>query len=312
MNQIIYTQNKKSSKQDLRNIVIFFAVSIIIFGIALITQGSYAMSVSISKQKEIEQKIKEEQQGTDIQIQRVGDSVTIIIENEKPIYTVAYNWNSESPKTLDAEAKTEFKTTIDLPVGTNTLNIAITDVNQKTLKYQKEYYVEGTGKPTIELSVTNKNQIKMTAKDTLGLQALVYSWNNGEETTIEPSAEDNTKIETLVDIPIGQNTLKVTAVNNDNRDTIKTLDIKGVKKPVVTLLKQADGLYIKVEDEEGIKEINYTLNGRKYTINSSYFGTNNKVVEYTQPLAEGQNYIILEAYNESGIVTEYKGRCEYP
>lgn len=308
MNQIIYTENKKSGSVEIRNVVIFFIIAMIIFGISFIAQGSYAMVTAAKQNKQLQ----EQEKGPDIQIQRNETSIILVAENEKPIYTVAYNWNGQNEKTLDAQAKTKFQTEIDLPVGTNILNITITDVNQKSHKYQKEYYVEGTGKPSIELAVTNKNQIRMTAKDILGLQSIIYRWNNQDPVTVQASAEDSTTIETIVDIPIGQNTLNVTAINNNNIETTKTLDIKGVKKPTITLLKQSDGLYIKVEDEEGIKEINYTLNGNKYTINSTYFGTNNKVVEYTQPLAEGENYIILEAYNVSGIVEEYKGRCEYP
>ena len=312
MNQIIYTQKKKSSRDELRNVLTFFAVAIIIFGIVLTAQGGYVTAQNISKQIKIEQQRKEEAKGPNIEIQKQEESITIIIENDKPIYTVAYNWNGSNEKTIDAQAKTKFQTTVDLPIGTNILNIIVTDVNHKVYRYEKEYYVEGTGKPTVELSVTNKNQIKMKAKDIFGLQAIEYSWNNGEIVTVKPNEEDNTTIETTVDIPLGQNTLNVIATNINGFQTSKTLDIKGIKKPEVTLLKETGGLYIKVEDAEGVKEINYTLNGKKYTINSAYFGTNNKVVEYTQPLADGENYIILEAYNTSGIVTEVKGKCQYP
>lgn len=312
MNQIIYTQKKKSSRDELRNVLTFFAIAIIIFGIALTAQGGYVTAQNISKQIQLEEKRKEEAKGPNIEIQKQEETITIIVENTKPIYTVAYNWNGSNEKTIDAQAKTKFQATIDLPLGTNILNIIVTDVNQKVYRYEKEYYVEGTGKPIVELAVTNKNQIKMKAKDMLGLQTIEYSWNNGEIVTVRPNEEENTIIETIVDIPLGQNTLNVVATNNSGLQTSKTIDIKGIKKPEVTLLKEANGLSIKVEDAEGIKEINYTLNGKKYTINSAYFGTNNKVVEYTQPLADGENYIILEAYNTSGIVTEVKGKCQYP
>lgn len=306
MNQILYTQNKKSANAEIRSVIIFFVVAMIIFGGAFVAQGSYAMIVAANNEN------AGNELAPSISIQRNDTEIIVTIESEKPIYTVAYNWNGRDEKTLDAEAKTKFQTTIDLPTGENILNIIVTDVNQKVNRYQKKYFVEGTGKPAIEILVTNTNQIKMTAKDTLGLQTMTYTWNNGEPVTIEASQEDNTIIETIVDIPLGQNTLEIVATNYDNIQTTKTIDIKGVKKPVVTLLKEADGLYIKVEDEAGIKQINYTLNGNQYTINSSYFGTNNKVVEYKQPLEQGQNYIILEAYNVNDIVTEYKGKCVYP
>ncbi len=306
MNQILYTQNKNKGNSEVRGIVIFFAVAIIIFGISFTAQGSYAL-ISNSKVEEDSQEI-----GPNIQVDRNDAQIKISLESQKPIYTVAYNWNGEDERTIDAGASTSFETNIDLPKGTNILNITVIDINQKSYQYQKEYYVETPDKPTIELFVTNQNQIRMTAEDAAGLTGLVYTWNNDQPITVQPSQEDNRKIEATVDIPIGQNTLNVSATNQNNKQTIKTIDIKGVKKPIITLLKEADGLYIKVEDELGIKEINYTLNGNRYTINSSYFGTDNKVVEYKQQLQSGENYIILDAINESGIVGEYKGKCVYP
>lgn len=308
MNQILYTQkNKKNgNKIQVKNVVIFFVIAIIIFGLAFIAQGTYAVITAKKQQQEEEKKIP------NITLQRNDEELEFIVENEKPIYTIAYNWNGGEETKIDAEATTKFQTTIDLPIGTNTLNITVTDVNQRQYNYQKEYVVEGVGKPEVELSVTNQNQIKIIAKDSYGLQSIIYTWNNGEEKIVKPTSDDDTLIEALIDIPLGQNTLNVVATNYSNLQTTKTLDVKGVRKPKVTITKEGNGLHIKVEDEQGIKEINYTLNGNRYTINSAYFGTKNKVVEYTQPLEQGENTIILEAYNINDEVTEYKGKCMYP
>ena len=96
MNQIIYTQKKKSSRDELRNVLTFFAVAIIIFGIVLTAQGGYVTAKNISKQIKIEQQRKEEAKGPNIEKQKQEESITIIIENDKPIYTVAYNWNGSN------------------------------------------------------------------------------------------------------------------------------------------------------------------------------------------------------------------------
>ena len=200
--------------------------------------------------------------------------------------------------------------------NTNTRNHRIASRNQhlpynrsrhQETTYQKEYIVEGQGKPIVELSITSDNKIKVSANDETGLQYLTYSWNDEDETKVEPNPETTNIIEKIIEIPLGQNTLKVIAINNQQVETTKTIDVKGVKKPVITVEQRGSKLYIKAEDEEGMKIVNYTLNGKKYQLN---FGTT-KVIEYLQDLEVGENTIIIQAYNTNDAVTELKGKCVY-
>ena len=89
MNQILYTKkNKKNgNKIQVKNVVIFFVIAIIIFGLAFIAQGTYAVITAKKQQQEEEKKIP------NITLQRNDEELEFIVENEKPIYTIAYNWN---------------------------------------------------------------------------------------------------------------------------------------------------------------------------------------------------------------------------
>ena len=307
MNQILYTQkkqNKKGNKLEIKSVVLFFAIAIMIFGGGLTAQGVYAMV----KNKNVPQPtVKPEETKPNIDIQRQDNQIIVTISHNKPISQVVYDWNGEESKIIMANNKTQIQETIELPVGTNTFHITVVDINQQETTYQKEYIVEGQGKPIVELSITSDNKIKVSANDETGLQYLTYSWNDEDETKVEPNPETTNIIEKIIEIPLGQNTLKVIAINNHQVETTKTLDVKGVKKPVITVEQRGSKLYIKAEDEEGMKIVNYTLNGKKYQLN---FGTT-KVIEYLQDLEVGENTIIIQAYNTNDAVTELKGKCVY-
>ena len=50
MNQILYVEDKKKNKKsDIKSIVRFFAIAIIIFGMAFTSQGCYALYTNSSR-----------------------------------------------------------------------------------------------------------------------------------------------------------------------------------------------------------------------------------------------------------------------
>lgn len=306
MNQILYTQkSKKGNKLEIKGVIVFFAITVMLFGICLTAQGVYAMF--LNKNQEAQNPVEPEIFKPIIDIQRQENEIIVKITHNKPISQITYNWNEEENKTIIVNNKTEITETIELPIGNNILNLSVIDINGEKTEYQKEYIVEGQGKPIVELSITSDNKIKISANDTHGLQHLTYSWNDGEQTKIEPNPETLNIIEKIIEIPLGQNTLKVTATNDAQIQTTKTIDVKGIKKPILTVEQKGAKLYIRAEDEEGMKIVNYTLNGKKYQLN---FGTT-KVIEYLQDLEEGENTIIIQAYNINDAVTELKGKCVY-
>lgn len=303
MNQILQTENRKNKGPiEIGKIVKFFAIAIIIFAIILIGLGSYAI---FTQHNNKEDKPIVEDSEPQVNIERQKDDIVIEVTHTKPISKIVYYWNEETENTIEGNNRTTLSETISLPFGTNTLNLTVIDINGEETKFQKEYVVEGNGKPVIDLKLTTDNKIKITVQDASNLSYIIYSWNNDEGTKVEATGDNLTTIEQEVEIPLGQNTLKVQAVNTNNVATTKELEVKGVKKPVVTFKKEGDYLIIRAEDEVGMKIINYTLNGQKYQIN---YG-NKKVVEYKQKLEKGENNLELTAENQDGGITTKKVKC---
>lgn len=301
MNQILQTENKKSSGPiEINKIVKFFGIAILIFGIILIGLGLY----SYIKNNASEEKTKQEDLKPEVNITTQEEDILVQVTHNVAISQIIYKWNEEQEKVIEGENKTSLSETIDLPFGTNTLYLRVVDINGKETVFQKEYVVDGDGKPVIELVLTKDYKIKITVQDSVGLKYINYTWNNGEKTRVEANIENLTLIEETVEIPLGQNTLTVDAVNTSDVITTKELEVKGVKRPVVTFAKDGDYLIIRAEDEDAMKLVTYTLNGQKYQIN---FGEV-KVIEYRQPIPKGESTLELTAENKDGGITEKKAK----
>lgn len=304
MNQILYVENKKRNQPaNIKTVVLFFSIAIIVLGVILVGQGSYAM---IIRHQEEQNKINSQEAKPQVNINKEEDDIVIEVKHDKAIDKIIYQWNNEEQKTILGNNKTNLKETISLPFGTNMLNVKVIDINGKEAEYQKEYVIDGDGKPVIELVLTKDNKIKITAKDTKSLKYIVYTWNNGQETKIEANPQDLKIIEKEVEIPLGQNTLKVEALNKDDIVTTKELDVKGVKSPKIDLAKEGENLVIKVQDDTGIERIDYTINGKPYRIDVS--SKNYTSLEYKQKMEPGESLFVVKAINKDGGEKEVSGK----
>jgi len=303
VNQILQTEIKKNNGPvEIGKVIKFFVVAIIIFALVLIGLGGYYL---ISNKNENTNQIENPQMSTKPSInitKQENNTILLEVTHSVAISKILYNWNGEEDSTIEGETSTSLSKEIDLPFGTNTLNLTVIDINGEETRYQKEYVVDGNGKPVIELKLTKDYKIKIIVQDSIGLQYINYSWNNDEPTKVEVNAETPNKIEKTVEIPIGQNTLKVEAVSQSEVVTAKELDVKRVKGPDLSFKKQGDSIIIKAEDEVGLKVIDYTLNGQKYQIN---YG-NKTVIEYKQQIEKGENHMEIRAENQDGGVTTKK------
>lgn len=306
MNQILQTENKKQGAPiDIKKIVIFFAIAIIIFGVVLICIGSYAMITGTKEPEQQGNNPQVENTVPQVDIERTEDNILINIKHTKPITSIKYHWNDETEQTIETNSSLEISEEIALPFGNNTLNLTVADSDGKESNYVKEYVSDGDGKPVIELLLTKENKIRIKVQDSQGLKYIRYTWNSGNYVTVKANIDNLKLIDETVEIPLGQNTLRVEAVNVDSMITTKELEVKGVKRPVVSLRLEGSDLAIKAEDQSGLKIITFTINGQKYQMNCQ----ERKLIEYKQPLEQGENMVELTAENIDGGITEVNGKC---
>lgn len=294
MNQILQTEIKKNKESiEITKIVKFFAITIGIFSVILIGLGSYYL---IKNNKEENDKKAQLAAVPNVDITQEEESISVKVQGTVAISKIEYNWNGEQTSTIEGNNSTSLEEIIELPIGTNILNLTVIDVNGKETKYQREYTLDSK-KPVIELTLTKDYKIKISVKDTTGLKHINYSWNEGEKTKVNVTKENPNLIEEIVEIPLGQNTLKVEAINKDEITSSKELEVKGIKRPTLSFRKDGDYLIIRAEDEGIIKIVEYTLNGQKYQLN---FKNKGPVLEYRQELQKGENHMEITAENMDG------------
>jgi len=305
MNQILFVENsKKGGALEVKTIVKIFSIIIIIFGIILIGQGSFAMfnNNTVNTTDTVPLVI----------VNQNGAVLDVRIKHDKIIDKIVYTWSGSGEVVLQGKGRTEIEEEIDIPKGTDTLTLKVTDISGKVVSYQEEYEltVKDITMPAIELIVEN-SKIKIVAKDETALDYIIYYWNDEDETKIEAREDSLKLIEAKISTLKGQNLLTIIAVDKAGNESIKEQTIKGAKKPVISLAVDGDELIIKVTDEEEIKKIEYDLNGVAYSTDPNNEGNSLgvKEVEFRQKLQAGQNIITITAYNIDDLTDEITGQA---
>lgn len=299
MNQILSIDNgnKDKGKKTKRNsqpiqidkILKFFSVAIIIFGVFLIGTGSYSMYreaqdlLAVVKPTIFVEETSEEQ-------------ITLKITHNKALSKISYNWNSEEEIEIPCNGKKSIEQVIDIPTGTNVLNVYASDINGQEIRYPQTFTRIGNINIDIE---ADGNNLKITAEGKDELSYMTYRWDDEEETKIDIN---DTKTEQKIEVKKGNHTLTVIVVDVNNKTETKTKEIQGVTKP--TLEVTTDGVenfVIKASDEQGLQKIEFIIYGEDNTERKRLVLDGRTELEYKYPLHEGENKIEVTAYNLSDV-----------
>ncbi len=310
MNQILFVQNKKGNNpEDTKKIVLFFALAIIVFGLILFGQGVYG-AYKNNENKTIKEK---EEKTTQISFSQTDSGELLItVESKTAISELIYNWNSDASQTISGNGQTSMQETITIPVGQNTLTVKTIDVNGNQTTKQDTFTLN-VDKPEIALSLVGNN-IKITVNSKVDLSYVTYKWNSDEEQKIDMlTYEDKTVFEKEIEIPVGTNTLLVTAVDIYENKSEKSQEIKGVTKPKSSPVIQGEYIFFVVTADENISQVDFTFNGKAYTIKKEVIESSGdpKRVTYRMKLEDGMNYLTIKTTTESGVIGEDVWKYEY-
>ena len=307
MNQILSTNMPNDGKRkgdkspkDIKTVIRFFVIILVIFAATLIGMGIYTMI------KNGESVVQETEKPV-ISLENKTDTTLLlkVMHNTGTISQVYYNWNDGEQVSINGNSGKYVEQGIKIPSGNNTLYISVVDGNGQETTYEKQYELESN----IKFEVSG-NKIKIIYEGDTTISYMTYRWDEEEEKTIE--INDKT-INQEIDALKGLHTLTVVVVDENNKTDTKIQRINGVSKPTLTIDSNEDNtkFVIHTSDEEELSKIEIILNNdteNKYVINLADYHL--KEFDYTLPidLQSGENTIEVTVYNVNEVTTVQNGR----
>lgn len=314
MNQILAVENKKKEKVktkkirtgrpiEIKGIVMLFAVIIMVFGLTLAGQGSYALYKDIDDRKP--------ENIPYVTIGRVNDKAIVQISSNIEISKLVYSWNNGEESAIPI-GSTNAREEITLLGYDSVLNLTIEDMNGKRVKFQKQYLLTGVDitKPVVEIETKDGNdKMKIVAKDETGIAYITYQWEDGEPVTVNADQQGQTEMIVQVPLTVGLKKIKIIAVDtNGNIEEIEREITTSTSRPKMTLRRNKQKISIEIEDKDGIKSIKANLNGEEYEITN----VNRKKVKVGYLyLREGNNTISVEVTNVNDYTEKATAELQY-
>ena len=312
MNQILSIENKKKQKTkkdrtgrpiEIKGIIMFFAVIIMVFGLTLAGQGSYALYKNMDDRKP--------ENIPYITIGRVNDKAIVQVNSNIEISKIVYSWNNGEESAIPI-GSTNAREEITLLGYDSVLNLTIEDINGKKVKYQKQYILTGVDitKPSIEIETKDgNNKMKIIARDETEISYMSYQWEDGEPVIINADQQGQTEITAEVPLVVGSKKIKIIAKDtNGNIEEIEKEIVTSTAKPKITLRRNKQKISIEVEDKDGIASITANLNGEEHKLTD----INRKKVKVGYLyLREGNNTISVEITNVNGYTEKATTELQY-
>lgn len=295
--------NGKLSNKTTKRI---FGIALIIFGLVMFVSGLIGTINYFSTPQEpaINYPL--------VSTMQTDNILTLNIKNDTVIEYVEYKWNEGRTQEILGSGQTEITRDITVPEGENILYLNIVDVNGEVAEMSKSFVgikIEDTTPPEINVVVVSSRlNIKAQSVSETKLSYLTYKWNNDEEIRIDATG-DQTSIETQIDVLNGTNTLTIVAVNEKGISQTQVNEYKGIKKPVITVIKDETGDYllVTITHDSGIKSADVKLNERNIVLTPDHFGADKKQVDFRVKLKEESNNLKITATSMDDSVETFNG-----
>ncbi len=306
MNQILSFQTIGNLKIQLKKVIRFFSIFIILFALILVIEGSFGYYKNKNKKVIIKET-------PDINIQRDNGTTILNITSNIGVQKVIYSWNDGIEDSVEEGGKNNVEVKIPTTIGTNNLNIKIIDSNGNTIVYDpvKISYEENqeenvnweeaikTDKTKPKVSIESvKGKIVITATDDVKMSYVTYSWNGEEENKITGLSDDEKTLTTEIDstnVKKGTNKLIVKAYDKaGNVETVEK-EVQGANGSEIKVNQENGELVVNVKNDINITKIEYNFNGEEKTIDN----INQKEYTFKLQMKDGENKISISAYADA-------------
>ena len=152
-----------------------------------------------------------------------------------------------------------------------------------------------------------ENNIIVEAYNSQGIESLFYKWQGKDSYSAYPDEQDNSKLNVIIPILNGENTLYVEVLDSNGNTTVKEQKIKGVTEAKIDITVQDGYFLVKVVDLEKIKSIEYEFNNMNYSVDIGEV----KEFNFMQKLDYGSNHIKITACNSQEIYSTKEMQYEH-
>ena len=222
MNQILATSKPASKKTktkrnggpaNIKTVVRVFAIVMLMFGIFMIGTGSYAIyRDNEANNSEITKPVITEQ------LNEEGTAVVLTVTHDKEIDRIEYSWNNGETQTITGNGRKYIEQEIEIPGGTNTLNVKAIDTQGQEISTQREFTTEEI------INLLSENKLKITAESETQIAYMTYRWDEEEEQRIDINAKT---VDQEIDVPMGTHNITVILVDVNNETTTKEQKVMG-------------------------------------------------------------------------------------
>jgi len=161
----------------------------------------------------------------------------------------------------------------------------------------------GSTSSTINLTQTKDNKLKIEVESLVGIANIKYNWNNGQEEIIE--VEGILNLEKTIDMPVGENTIYISVVDLNDKETKKQESFKvDLSKPEIGLSVIGNNIKITITSKVELTQITYQWNDENIKTEDMYTYENRLEFEKKLELPLGTNTLKIVAIDKNGTKTE--------
>lgn len=233
LNQILSIENTSKSKAtkkhrssggplEVKAIVRFFAICLIVFGVFVTGSGSYSMykyAKSNSFGSKNSGSRRAEEKDIVISFTPDGNNMKIKAVGKNELSYLTYRWDEEEEVRIDInDVLIEEK--IEIPKGLHTLTVIVVDINN--VSETKTQEVKGVTKPKVEVTTDGADNFIIIATDEEGLSKIEFIINEDEKYLL--NLDGRTELEYAYPLHEGENRLEIRVYNvNDISETARVM-----------------------------------------------------------------------------------------
>lgn len=197
MNQILMVgnKNKNNNSTDIKKIIIFFSIAIIVFGSILIINGVVGLNSNKNKYGIVPSTpsplatldtsmYDDDEEAPNIELILEGENIQIIVTDNLELDYIEYYWNDEEAQRVypEEDNKKEIQKSINIKQGVNTLKVMAVD--KAGNNQDKAQRFQGKIRPEVKIEKTVEGDaVVITAVCEDGLSKIDFSLN-GKQNTI--------------------------------------------------------------------------------------------------------------------------------